>query len=453
MTTRSLCCVGLNHKTAPVELREKVAFSVEAIAAALPLLVALDDVDEAVIVSTCNRVEIYAAGDADRAPGSVAAFLRSFHGLGDGVIDDHLLRRVDDEALTHLFRVASALDAIVVGEPQILGQVKDAFFHAVNARSTGPVVTRAFHQAFSTAKRVRTETAIAASAANVASAGVDLAASIFGDLNGVDCVLVGAGDMGELAARHFGTAGARLTVANRSLERASRLAVDVGGVARDLAELPRLLVDADVVLVSTGAPGHVVTLDMVRAAQKHRRYRPLLLVDIAVPRNVDPRIAELDNCYVHDVDDLASVVEENLARRASEAERAEAIVREELERARRAKAERRAVPLIRALRAKLQAIADAEAEKTLAVLGPQATDKQRRSVEAMAQAIIAKVLHEPLTRLKAAAAGDRDDDAALLQAAAMLFAVDVDDDDVDAARALAEADAALSTDAGNKEAA
>jgi glutamyl-tRNA reductase len=453
MSLRAFCCVGVNHKTAPVELREKVAFSPESLVVALPQLVALDDVDEAVVVSTCNRVELYVAGDRDRAPVAVAAFLRAFHGLADGVLDDHLVHRSDDEAVLHLFRVAAALDAIVVGEPQILGQVKDAFFHAVSARSAGPIVTRAFHQAFTTAKRVRTETAIASSAANVASAGVDLAASIFGDLNGVDCVLVGAGDMGELAARHFGAAGARLTVANRSLERASRLASDVGGVARDLVELPRLLVDADVVLVSTGAPTHIVTLDMVRAALKHRRYRPLLLVDISVPRNVDPRVAELDNCYVHDVDDLGSVVEENLARRADEAHKAEAIVREEVARARRARAERRAVPLIKALREKLQGLAAIEAEKTLAVLGPQASEKQRRSVEAMANAIVAKVLHEPMTRLKAAAAGNHDDDAALLSAAATLFGVELDDDGVDAARALAEAEAAIRIDPKTKEAA
>lgn len=423
--TRRLSCVGFNHKTAPVELREQVAFSSEMLPRALPELLACDGVDEAVIVSTCNRVEVYLAGDVDRAPAAVRSFLHTFFGLKDGAVDDHLVHRAEDDALHHLFRVASALDAVVVGEPQILGQVKDAFFAGVIAGSVGPVTTRAFHRAFTTAKRVRTETRIAAAAANVASAGVDLAASIFGDLAGLACVLVGAGDMGELGARHFARAGARLTIANRSLERATRLADEVAGSAISIDALPRLLVEADVVLVSTGAPTFVVTHEMVKTALKARRYRPLLIVDISVPRNADPRIAELDNCYVYDVDDLSSVVDENLSRRAEEAKKAEVIVESELEKARRARATERAVPIIKALRERAQGIARAEAEKTLGVLGEAVSDKQRRSVEAMANAIVSKLLHEPMAQLKAAAAADASDASGeLLQAAVALFGLE-----------------------------
>jgi glutamyl-tRNA reductase len=451
MSPRRFCCIGVNHKSAPVELREQVAFSADALARALPALLARDGVEEAVVVSTCNRVEVYVAGDVDRAPASVRQFLHDFHDVKHGALDAHLLHRSEDEALTHLFRVASSLDAVVVGEPQILGQVKDAFFHAVNAGVVGPVVTRAFHQAFTTAKRVRTETKIAASAANVASAGVDLASSIFGQLAGLGCVLVGAGDMGELAARHFGKAGARLTIVNRSIERARTLADEVGGSAEPLESLPRLLVDADVVLVSTGAPTFVVTADMVRAVAKARRYRPLLVVDISVPRNADPRIADLENCYVYDVDDLVHVVDENLQKRAEEAKKAEAIVLDEVERARRVQAAQRAVPVIKALRDKAQQVAAAEAAKTLQVLGDGVTDKQRKSVEAMANAIVNKLLHEPLTRLKAASV---DDNADLLAAAVDLFGVDVDTsvDDVDSARVLAAAEEAQRS-ASDKEAA
>jgi glutamyl-tRNA reductase len=432
----------VNHKSAPVELRELVAFDGAALETALPQLRGLPGVDEVVVVSTCNRVEVYVAGDPDRAPAEVAAFLHRFHDLTPGTLDEHLVHRADDDAALHLFRVASALDAIVVGEPQILGQVKEAFFHAVRGGTVGSTVTRVFHRAFSAAKRVRTETRVAASAANVSSAGVNLATRIFGDLAGLGCVLVGAGDMGELAARHFAKAGARLTVANRSMERATRLAHEHGGVARDLAELPRLLIEADVVLVSTGAPAFVITADMVRAASKARRFRPLLLVDISVPRNVDPRAADLANTYLYDVDDLASVVDENLAKRASEAVRAEEIVREELKKAKKELAEKRAVPLIKALRDKLTVLAEAEAAKTLAVLGEGASEKQKKSVQAMAQSIVNKALHEPLMKLKAAAAADDD---ALIAAAAALFDLQIDDDAGAAAaadRALQEAEAA-----------
>ncbi len=436
--SRRLSCVGLNHKSASVELREQVAFAADTVEMALAELVAKDGVDEAVIVSTCNRVEVYVAGDVDSAPAAAREFLHEHFGLKAGTLDDHVTHRGEDEALTHLFRVASALDAIVVGEPQILGQVKDAFFHAVSAKTTGPITTRAFHRAFTTAKRVRTETRVAAAAANVASAGVDLASSIFGQLAGLSCVLVGAGDMGELGARHFAKAGARLTIANRSLDRATKLADDVGGSATSIDSLPRLLVEADVVLVSTGAPSFVVTADMVKRALKARRYRPLLVVDISVPRNADPQIAELDNCYLYDVDDLAGVVDENLKVRQTEAQKAEGIVAAEVSRAQRERATERAVPVIKALREKATAIAQAEAEKTLAVLGDAVSERQRKSVEAMANAVVAKLLHEPMTRLKAAAAAGADvQSAEFLAAAAALFGIS------DAALPAASADEAL----------
>ena len=445
MSPRRLCCVGVNHKSAPVALRERVAFGAEQLARALPALKAQDGVDEAVIISTCNRVEVYVAGDEDLAPAAVRDFLHRFHGLEDGVLDDHLTHRGEDDALRHLFRVASALDAVVVGEPQILGQVKDAFFQGVSHKTVGPVVTRAFHRAFTTAKRVRTETAIASSAANVASAGVDLAASIFGRLNGLCCVLVGAGDMGELAARHFGKAGGRLIVVNRSIDRARKLADEVGGTAQTLDALPRLTAEADVILVSTGAPNFVLTGEMVRAVSKQRRYRPLLVVDISVPRNADPDIAEMPDCYLYDVDDLANVVDENLQKRQEEAKSAQRIVDEEYVRAKKAAAEKRAVPVIKALRDKASAVAAAEAQKTLGILGESLNDKQRKSVEAMANAIVSKVLHGPLTSLRGAAAADADQQATdLLAAAIELFGIDsaalaADDDVSEALKAAREA--------------
>jgi glutamyl-tRNA reductase len=444
----SLCAVGINHKTAPVALREQVAFESTELPAVLAAVAALPGVQEAVVLGTCNRVEIYAAGDPDQALASLSVFLHEHHGLEIGTLDDHLQHRLEDDATLHLFRVAASLDAVVVGEPQILGQVKDAFFHAVHAGTAGPVLTRAFHRAFSAAKRVRQETRIAASAVSVASAGVELAEKIFGNLAGLSTLLVGAGDMGELAARHFGRAGARLTVANRSLDRALRLAREHGGVGRSIEELPALLVDADVVLVSTGAPGFVITDAMAKEVISKRRYRPLFLVDISVPRNVDPRVNDLDDCYVYDVDDLGAVVEENLSGRRREAERAEQIVVAEAQAARTQVRALRAVPLIKALRQHFTAVAEAEAQKTLAVLAEGASEKQRRSVEAMAQAIVNKTLHAPTERLRQLAESENSNEVQAVYAALCdCFGLTLEQEHKAAAeKALAEADAAL--DAG-----
>jgi len=442
---RELCCVGVNHKSAPVELREKVAFSADHVEDALRAMLALAGVRESLVLSTCNRVELYAVGDPETTPFVLKAFVHRFHELREGVLDEHLLHRTGDEAVKHLFRVASSLDAIVVGEPQILGQVKEAYFRAATARTTGPVLNRTFHRAFSVAKRVRTETKIAAAAVSVSYAAVELARKIFGDLTGLSCLLVGAGEMGELAAKHFVERGARLLVANRSFERAARLAETFGGAGREMSELPSMLNEVDIVLVSTGAPHHVVTKEMVQRAAKARRYRPLFLIDISVPRNVDPAAGRVEGVYVYDVDDLAAVVEENLDTRRAEAARAEAIVVDEAARFSRAMSEQSAVPLIKALRNKAIEAATAEAQKTLLVLGDGATEKQKKSVQAMAQAIVAKLLHEPITRLRAEGAKGEAAQPELFQLAIELFGVTPEHDEAgaDADAVLREAEAAV----------
>lgn len=403
MTAR-LICVGVNHRRAPVELREKVAFSADDIEPALEQLVQLEGVSEAMVISTCNRVEVYAAGDPDTTPYQLSTFLHRFHRIEDGALDEHLFRMVGEDAVSHLFRVASSLDAIVVGEPQILGQVKDAYFKAAGKKVTGPVLNTSLHKAFTVAKRVRTETRIASSAVSVSYAGVELSRQIFGDIAERDCLLVGAGDMAELAARHFVERGSRIIVANRSFERGRALAEQYGGVARELSELPQLLEEVDIVLCSTSAPGFVITREMMKKAIKRRRFRPIFLIDIAVPRDIDPKIADYDGVYVYDVDDLQSVVDGNLEARRDEADRAEDIVRDEVLRFAKRAREQQAVPTIKALRDRLLDIAATEADKTLVVLGDAASEKQKRSVEAMAKAIVNKVLHEPITKLKAASA-------------------------------------------------
>lgn len=443
MSQPRLICVGVNHRRAPVELREKVAFSSERIDAALEALVRLEGISEAMVLSTCNRVELYAAGDPDTTPYRLGAFLHEFHGIEEGRLDEHLFRLVGEDALSHLFRVAASLDAIVVGEPQILGQVKDAYFRAAARKTTGPVLNKVMHRAFSVAKRVRTETRIATSAVSVSYAGVELARKIFGDIVGRECLLVGAGDMAELAARHFVERGARIIVANRSFERGRALADAFGGVARQLSELPGLLEEVDIVLCSTSAPGFVITKEMLKKAVKRRRYRPLFLVDIAVPRDIDPRVGELESVYVYDVDDLQGVVADNLEQRRGEADRAEDIVREEVLRFAKLTREQRAVPTIKALRQYMLEVALAEADKTLVVLGDKASEKQKKSVEAMAKAIVNKVLHEPINRLKEQSARNDPHAADLFVAVQELFDLQLaDESDKDAAAVLEEAQAA-----------
>ncbi len=440
---KRLICVGVNHRRAPVELRERVAFSQEELGDALEKLVQLPDVDEALVLSTCNRVELYAAGTFEKTPYQLTTFLHQFHQIEEGVLDEHMFRLVGEDAVSHLFRVAASLDAIVVGEPQILGQVKEAFFRAAGKKATGAVLNRAFHKAFSVAKRVRTETAIAQSAVSVSYAGVELAQKIFGDLSGLSCLLVGAGDMGELAAQHFVDKGAKLFVCNRSLDRAERLAEQYGGVARKLDELSGLLIGVDVVLCSTSAPGYVITKDMVKKAAKARRYRPLFLIDIAVPRDIDPAAGDVESVFCYDVDDLREVVEENLETRRDEAERAEDIVREEVIRFAKKNRELRAVPTIKALRDAMVQVAAEQTDKTLQKLGDGVSDKQRKSVESMAQAIVNKMLHAPITRLKEESVKGGEAGQDLLRAVQELFALDLDDDgDTTTERVLAEAESA-----------
>lgn len=454
---KKVVCVGVNHRRAPVEVRERVAFSNAALPDALDKLRSLDGIDEAVILSTCNRVEVYVAGDADLAPFQVGAFLHEHHGFKDGDLDDFLFRLVGEDAVKHLFRVAASLEAIVVGEPQILGQVKDAFFNAVGHEAVGAQLSRTFHKTFNVAKRVRTDTDIASSAVSVSYAGVELAKKIFGDLRGLRCVLVGAGEMAELAARHFVDAGAELIICNRSIERAHALAEQYGGVARELAELPRLLVEADVMLTSTSAPGFVITKDLVAPVHKKRRYRPLLLVDIAVPRDVDPRVAELDATYVYDVDDLAQVVEDNLDRRRDEAEKAEQIVTVELLKFAKGNRERNAVPTIRALRSHFEALAKAEIDRALGTLDDDASDKQKKAIQKLGNGLINKLLHHPMVQLKQKSA-DADPRAQELYAAIeTLFDLELSDDevtDIEAVRRAAEeAQSALDDDLDDERAA
>lgn len=397
----SLLLVGISHRVAPVELRERVALSGEESAALARELATASG--EAVCLSTCNRTELYLAGDeslpdvADRA----VAMLADRSGLDEHMLRSVLYRLEDEAAGIHLFRVAAGLDSMVPGEGEILGQVRDAY----ESGHPGPLLDRLFRQAIHAGKKVRTETAIAESPASVSSAAAALAEQVFGDLQGCKVLLVGAGKIGELAARNLASRGAEIAVvANRSLEKAQEMTERFGGRAVTLGDLTVELGRVDVVLTSTSAPGQVLSQADVVPRLAERKGRPLFLIDIAVPRDLDPAIHDLDGCYLYDIDDLESVVAESLAGRRREAGRAEAIVLDEAERFRAWQASRDVVPAIASLRALAEEIRESELERARTRL-ERLTEAERRAVEAVTARIVDKLLHVPTVRMKEAAAG------------------------------------------------
>jgi glutamyl-tRNA reductase len=432
----SFVLVGVSHRTAPVDLRERVAFPAAELelvlqrAAGLGASLGQEGRGEAMIVSTCNRVEIYLAGSA--APAStgharkhIAAFLGGERGVDPALLEPHLYTESGETALKHLFRVASSLDSVVVGEPQILGQVKDAFEAAQKAGTIGALLGQLVPRVFGAAKRVRTETEIDRSSASVASAAVDLSRRIFGELTGREVLVIGAGEMGELAARHLiGSGCGKLHIVNRTRTRGDELVGRLGSTghateAHGWEALAGLLVRADVVVCSTGAPDPVVSHEMVRSAMKGRRGRWLCLLDIAVPRDVVPEVGEIDNVYLYDVDALTRIVDEHLEGRRREAESAERIVAEEVVRCREVFRARGVVPTIRALRDHFTSVAHSEAQRTIDRLGRRnggLSDKDRKDIEMLADSLINKLLHAPLTAIKREAESE-----ALLTAVRTLF--------------------------------
>jgi glutamyl-tRNA reductase len=407
--------VGLSHRSAPIEVREKVALTGDALKDALLELKARDGVAEAFVVSTCNRVEVFVHGESEEAA-------RSFFTSRSREAGDHVYVQRGMEAVRHLFRVSASLDSMVLGEQQILGQVKEAYGLASSAQTAGSFISRLCNRAFATAKRVRNETEIGRGATSMSQVAVELVEKIFGNLEGRAILLVGAGKMGSLSARALAVLGAdRVLVVNRSPERGMALATQVGGLFRNWEELARLLVEADVVIVSTGAPHYVVTTEMVQGAMKARRSRSLCLIDLSVPRNVDPDCAGLGEVFAYDVDDMERVVDSTQEARRGEALRAEAIVEAEVMAFARERETRAALPVLSHLRRHAEAIARAEAERTLGHLGARLDEKGRRSVEAMAQAIVNKLLHGPTARLKEAASSG---DGTLPGAAADLFGIE-----------------------------
>jgi glutamyl-tRNA reductase len=396
--------VGLSHHTAPIGVREAIALPSDVVAPLLRELCATPAVGEALIVSTCNRVELIAAGrsvDADLS--RVADACVTALCARAPQIRDHLYRYAGGAAVRHLFRVAASLDSLVVGEPQILGQLKQAYDLARAERTLGPILNRTIPRSLRVAKRVRTETSIGLGQVSVPSVAVDLARQIFGDFSGRFVALVGSGEMAETAAKQLRGGGAKVVVVGRNLERAREVAKAVDGEGRPWSELGATLAEADVVISSTSAQGYVVEYEAVAAARKKRRGQSQFLIDLAVPRDIEPRIEKLDGVYLYNVDDLQAQVKESLTARSREAERAEAIVVSEAKGYDRWADAEQATPTIVALRTRLRAALDVELSRSVRGRLKHLSEDDRNAMVKMVEASINRVLHGPTLRLRQAA--------------------------------------------------
>jgi glutamyl-tRNA reductase len=407
----TLTVLGVNHKTAPIELRERIAISREELPEITRALAAVPGVAECMIVSTCNRVELIAAVDSPETDLSV--FLCAQFGLDPAVLSNHLYLHRDQQAVRHLFRVASSLDSMVVGEPQILGQVKDAFSVARTAGAVGSELEHLLQSAFSAAKRVRTETEIGSSSVSIASVAVDLARKIFGSLNGRTVFLVGAGKMSELAARHLVQQGAgTILVTNRTIERAQRMAEPFKGRVIPFEQLYDHAAEADIVITSTGAPHHIFRREHGQAFLHKRRNRPMFFIDIAVPRDVDPAANNIEGLFVYDIDDLQQVAAAHMAERNRSAGDAEALIAAEVERFHQRRRAVNVAPAIVALQRQAEELRQAELRRIHARLGTL-TAEQLEAVEALTRGLVNKFLHPPMQALKQAA---RENDSTRVEA-------------------------------------
>jgi glutamyl-tRNA reductase len=392
---------GLNHNTADIEVREKVAFNGSKLQEGLVELKNLPHVDEVVILSTCNRMELYAGvKDTEKASESIKTFISGFHNIDRSLLDKAIYVYDDVDAVRHIFRVASSLDSMVIGEPQILGQLKEAFEFALEKKTTGILLNKLMKKAISVAKRVRSETRIAENAVSISFAAVELAKKIFTDLSAKVFMLLGAGEMAELAAKHLMSNGVKkVIVANRRYERACELAKEFSGRPVALDNFLREMVHSDIVICSTGAPNYIVVKEQMQKVMKERKQRQVFIIDISVPRNIDPKINDLDNVYLYNIDDLQGIVDANMFERKKEAEKAERIIEEEIEPFFQWLSSLDSVPTIVALREKMEKIKNDEIEKLLNRF-PDLDEKQRKAIEHMASSIVNKLIHPPTIALK-----------------------------------------------------
>jgi glutamyl-tRNA reductase len=415
--------IGLNHKTAPVEIRECFAFSESDARCAMAELCAEPSIGEAILFSTCNRVELLLYAEEPAAAAAAAKqFLARTKQMQLAQFETALYLHSGEEAVRHLFRVAASLDSMVLGEPQILGQVKTAYRMATEQKSSGVILNRLLHRTFFIAKRIRTETGIGGHAVSISYAAIELARKIFGELNDRPVLLIGAGEMAELAVEHLVRQRAdRIFVANRTFERAVALASQYKGTAIRMEELIDYLARVDIVISSTGSPDYLLRPADVKGLMRNRRNRPLFFIDIAVPRDIDPRINEINNIYLYDIDDLNAVIDENVEDRRREAIKAERIIDEAVIQFRRWFESLSIIPTIKALHTKIRTVVDAEMRKTIGQLGHLSED-DRKAIERMTDAMISKILHDPTLYLKSD--GCRGNRANSLDVARKLFNLD-----------------------------
>ncbi|MBF0551787.1 MAG: glutamyl-tRNA reductase [Deltaproteobacteria bacterium] len=397
----NIVLVGLNHKTAALALREKLNFNRDDIDAAYQGIISIPSLTEGIYISTCNRVELMATTEEPvRTVDGISKFLSNYHGVKLDEFTQSLYVYRDRDTVKHLFEVASSLDSMILGEPHILGQIKVAYRQAVAQGASGVILNRLLHKAFSVAKRVRTETGICSSAVSVSYAAVELAKKIFGQLKGKKALLVGAGEMAELAAEHLLSAGvAEITIANRTLQNAVTLAKRFHGQAASLSEIPTVLQRADIVITSTGAEGFVIGYDDVKGMMRQRKNRPIFFIDIAVPRDVEPSINTIGNVYVYDIDDLKGIIESNKSKREEEAIKACRIIDEEVLKFENWVKTLDVVPTIRGIKDKLEAIRKAELDRSQAVL-KQLSPDQVQAINVLTESLVKKVLHDPVLYLK-----------------------------------------------------
>ena len=422
-----LLLVGISHRTAPVELRERVDFQARGLQGALRALAERGSAHEAVVVSTCNRAELYVACDeTEPTRQDLLRFLSDYNELPPSDVMPHVYDVADLDAARHLFRVAAGLDSLVVGEPQILGQVKEAHTVASEIHTAGPVLNRLFHASFAVGKRVRTETGLGSGAVSVSYAAVALARKIFGDLSGRNVVVLGAGEMGKLTAIHMKAQDVRhITIVSRTMAHAARTAEAIGGAsAAPWTDLDTVLAASDIVITATGAANPILTKAHIETVMRPRRNRPLFIIDIAMPRDVEAAAGEIEEVFLYNIDDLQATVRENLARRASEVSRAETIVNEEVDKFAAWFRSRGAIPTVVALRERFEAIRRAELERLdfkLSALPPEA----RARVDEITHLIVEKLLLTPTEQLKSLA--DAETVSMYAEALTRLFALAEDE--------------------------
>lgn len=410
--------IGINHKTAAVELREALAFTAEETIHALKALTESEDIREAMIFSTCNRMEILFIPAHENGTKAMVSFLSEYKNVPTSQFQDALYIYRGSDAIKHLFRVASSLDSMILGEPQILGQVKSAYRSTIATKSSGVIINRLMHKAFSIAKKVRRETGIGDNAVSISYAAIELANKIFSDLSERRVMLLGAGEMAELAVEHLISHGvSKIIVANRTFENAVALAEKFNGQAVKFEERDEQLQDVDIIVSSTGASEYVITATNVKNKMPLRKNRPLFFIDIAVPRDIDPKINKIDNAYLYDIDDLQNIVDDNMDGRKKEAIKGERLVEEAVIKFQRWLSSLDVVPTIVAIREKIEKITDSETEKTLNSLN--LGEVEQEAIKRMARAITSKIMHDPIKFLKNT--GNHRDDAFYLNAAREIF--------------------------------